>query len=187
VTDAELAARIAETAGEVLLALQRSGLFEGKALGAAGDLVANRFIMEALRTQRPDDAILSKEELNDTARCSRSRVWIVDPLDGTREYGEGRSDWAVHIALAVDGLAEIGAVALPGLGSVSRSDAPPAPSPRPERLRMLVSRNWCQWDRRGPRRWRWCAARQRSTSTPAANMSGTIVRPSQSRRLRDCM
>ena len=140
-TDAELAARIAETAGEVLLALQRSGLFEGKALGAAGDLVANRFIMEALRTQRPDDAILSEEELNDTARCSRSRVWIVDPLDGTREYGEGRSDWAVHIALAVDGLAEIGAVALPGLGSVSRSDAPPAPSPRPERLRMLVSRS----------------------------------------------
>ncbi|PZU07226.1 3'(2'),5'-bisphosphate nucleotidase CysQ [Sphingomonas sp.] len=141
ITDAELAARIAGTAGDVLLALQRSGLFEGKTLGTAGDLVANRFIMEALRVQRPDDAVLSEEELNDTARCSRSRVWIVDPLDGTREYGEGRSDWAVHVALAVEGKAALGAVALPALGEVMRSDAPPAPGPAPERPRMLVSRS----------------------------------------------
>jgi 3'(2'), 5'-bisphosphate nucleotidase len=140
-TDADLSARIAGTAGEILLSLQRSGLFEGKGLGGAGDLVANRFIMEALRVQRPDDAILSEEELNDTARCSQSRVWIVDPLDGTREYGEGRSDWAVHVALAVDGLATVGAVALPGLGVVMRSDAPVSISPAPERLRMLVSRS----------------------------------------------
>ncbi|QJU60712.1 3'(2'),5'-bisphosphate nucleotidase CysQ [Sphingomonas sp. AP4-R1] len=139
-TDTELAAGIAATAGELLVSLQRSGLFAGKALGQAGDLVANRFIMEALRTQRPEDAILSEEELNDTARCTQSRVWIVDPLDGTREYGEGRADWAVHIALAVDGRAEAGAVALPGLGLVLRSDRVAMPAASGGPLRMLVSR-----------------------------------------------
>ncbi len=67
-------------------------------------------------------------------------MWIVDPLDGTREFGEERSDWAVHVALAVDGVPTVGAVALPGLGEVLRSDAPQAVPPAPERLRMVVSR-----------------------------------------------
>ena len=138
--DAALARLIATNAGELLLTLQRSGLFEGKALGKAGDRTANAFIMEALAAQRPDDAVLSEEEANDTARCAASRVWIVDPLDGTREYGEARTDWAVHVALAVDGRAVIGAVALPGLGlTLSSGQCAPAPQPAPK-LRMLVSR-----------------------------------------------
>lgn len=139
-TDAELACRIADQAGELLLTLQRSGLLEGSALGRAGDLTANAFIMEALRANRPDDAILSEEEANDIARCSVDRVWIVDPLDGTREYGEARTDWAVHIGLATKGRPAVGAVALPGLGVTLSSSAPSPLTPANMPPRMLVSR-----------------------------------------------
>ena len=74
-----------------MVEVQRSGLFEGKALGKAGDRIANAFIMEALRAHRPQDAILSEEEKDNPSRLSSSRVWIIDPLDGTREYGEQRT------------------------------------------------------------------------------------------------
>jgi 3'(2'), 5'-bisphosphate nucleotidase len=138
--DAALAGQVATTAGNLLLQLQRSGLFTGKALGKVGDRTANAFIMEALAAQRPDDAVLSEEEQDDPARLSARRVWIVDPLDGTREYGEAREDWAVHVALAVDGQPVAGAVALPGLGRTFVS-APGLTVPAaPARLRMLVSR-----------------------------------------------
>jgi 3'(2'), 5'-bisphosphate nucleotidase len=140
VSDAALARQIAGAAGELLLTLQRSGLFDAKALGKAGDRVANAFIMEALRAQRPGDAVLSEEEKDGAARLSASRVWIVDPLDGTREYGECRTDWAVHVALAVDGVAEVGAVALPGLGITLCTETATSPAAAPEQLRMLVSR-----------------------------------------------
>jgi 3'(2'), 5'-bisphosphate nucleotidase len=93
-----------------------------------------------LRAARPDDALLSEEEKDNSARLASYRVWIVDPLDGTREYGEGRSDWAVHVALAIDGVASVGAVALPGLGLTLTSGAPTALAPANEPLRMLVSR-----------------------------------------------
>jgi len=139
VTDLELAKQIATVAGKLLLELQVSGLFAEKALGKAGDRVANAFIMEALKQQRPDDAVLSEEEKDNGARLSASRVWIVDPLDGTREYGERRTDWAVHVALSIDGKSEVGAVALPGLGLTLCSE-PQALPPVPEKLRMLVSR-----------------------------------------------
>jgi 3'(2'), 5'-bisphosphate nucleotidase len=138
--DVALARRIADTAGELLLTLQRSGLFEGKALGKAGDATANAFIMEALKANRPGDAILSEEEKDNEARLSASRVWIVDPLDGTREYGEGRTDWAVHIALAIDGRPAIGAVALPGVPLTLCSGRPQPIPANPGKLRMLVSR-----------------------------------------------
>ncbi|WOK37451.1 3'(2'),5'-bisphosphate nucleotidase CysQ [Sphingomonas sp. C3-2] len=140
VSDHELARQIAEAAGEILLTLQKSGLFEGKALGKAGDQVANAFIIEALKAQRPDDAILSEEEKDNLDRCQASRVWVVDPLDGTREYSEKRTDWAVHIALAIDGEPAVGAVALPGLGLVLGADAPSTLQPAADPLRMLVSR-----------------------------------------------
>ena len=141
-TDAELAARLAEAAGRLLVAVRASAMFTGKALGNAGDATANQFLCHALRHQRPDDGLLSEEEKDNPARLARSRVWIVDPVDGTREYGEERADWAVHVALAVDGVASVGAVALPGLdgGVVLRSDQPqplPAMAARP---RFLVSR-----------------------------------------------
>lgn len=139
-TDIELARHIAKTAGDVLLCLQESRLFQGQALGQAGDRVANAFIMEALRAQRPDDAVLSEEELDNPARLSARRVWIIDPLDGTREYGEARTDWAVHVALAIDGIPALGAVALPGLGVVHTSETQRAPAGANAPLKMLVSR-----------------------------------------------
>jgi 3'(2'), 5'-bisphosphate nucleotidase len=139
-SDVELARHIADTAGSLLITLQKSGLFDGKALGKAGDRVANAFIMEALKTQRPDDAVLSEEEAADPARLSASRVWIVDPLDGTREYGEGRTDWAVHIALAINGAPAIGAVALPGIPLTLCTATNFALPETSAKLRMLVSR-----------------------------------------------
>ena len=138
--DTELARRIAESAGRMLIELRASGLFAGKELGQAGDELANAFIMRALRRNRPDDAILSEEVRDNGARLSASRVWIVDPLDGTREYGEARADWAVHVALAIDGTATLGAVALPGLPlTLTSADTLVRPH-HSGRLRMLVSR-----------------------------------------------
>ena len=139
-TDAELAVHLAEVAGQLLIAVRESGAFADKALGKAGDAVGNEFLCHALRAQRPDDALLSEEEKDNLDRLSASRVWIVDPVDGTREYGEARADWAVHVALAVDGAPVLGAVALPGANRVLRSDQPVAVPPAPQRLRMVVSR-----------------------------------------------
>jgi 3'(2'), 5'-bisphosphate nucleotidase len=138
--DAELAAHLAETAGRILLDVRRSGVFSAKALGKAGDQTANTFLVHALREARPDDGLLSEEQQCDGDRLTKSRVWIVDPVDGTREYGEEREDWAVHVGLAVDGVATLGAVALPGAGLVMRSDQPRDIPPPGSPLRMLVSR-----------------------------------------------
>lgn len=138
-TDAELAADIATEAGKLLVALQKSGL-SGQALCNAGDLQANNLILARLRAERPGEAILSEESADDLSRLTRSRVWIIDPLDGTREFGEGRDDWAVHVALAIDGEPAIGAVALPALGVTLSSDAPPPLKPAHNPPRMLVSR-----------------------------------------------
>lgn len=139
-TDAALAAALAEEAGKLLLEVQEDGALQGKALGDAGDIVANRYLMDSLRAQRPDDAILSEEEADNLDRVNAERVWIIDPLDGTREYSERRTDWAVHVALAIGGDAVTGAVALPGLGLVLRSDqtAPLAAPQHPPKI--LVSR-----------------------------------------------
>ena len=142
ISDGELAAQLAGAAGRLLLQVRDSGTFEGKALGSAGDAMANQFLCHAIRHLRPDDGLLSEEEKDNPERLSKGRVWIIDPVDGTREYGEERADWAVHVALAVDGVASIGAVALPDLdgGIVLRSDKPQALLPMPERPRFLVSR-----------------------------------------------
>jgi 3'(2'), 5'-bisphosphate nucleotidase len=138
--DHELAAHLAEEAGRILLEVRASGKHHGKELGRAGDAEANAFLVAALRELRPDDGLLSEEEKDSFARLDRERVWIVDPVDGTREYGEERTDWAVHVALTIDGRPEIGAVALPGLGEVLRTDRLRSIPPAPERLRMVVSR-----------------------------------------------
>lgn len=139
--DAELAARLAYAAGRILIDVRQSGLLSGKALGRTGDETANRFLMDALREQRPDDGVLSEESKDTPERLGKSRVWIIDPLDGTREYGENRSDWAVHVALAIDGVARVGAVALPGLGEVLRTDIPRPLPPEGQPPRMVVSRS----------------------------------------------
>lgn len=138
--DADLAAHLADVAGKILIQVRASGMFEGKSLGKAGDQTANQFLVHALREQRPEDGLLSEEEKDNLARLDKSRVWIVDPVDGTREYGEERTDWAVHVGMAVDGVPAMGAVALPGLGLVLRSDQPRDVPAAPETLRMVVSR-----------------------------------------------
>ncbi len=138
--DSDLAALLAEVAGKLLLQVRDCGLLSLKALGNAGDQTANQFLCHSIREQRPDDGLLSEEEKDSPERLSKSRVWIIDPVDGTREYSECRTDWAVHVALAIDGVPVVGAVALPGLGLVLRSDRPQPLAPPPAKLRMVVSR-----------------------------------------------
>ncbi len=137
-----LAAQLAEDAGHLLLALRTEGFAAGwDDLRKRGDAQSNAFLLERLAAARPDDAVLSEEAVDDKARLTADRVWIVDPLDGTREFGmEGRDDWAVHVALweRPNGLTAA-AVAQPSLGTVYRSDTAtlgPAPDGR---LRILVS------------------------------------------------
>lgn len=144
--DPDLAAGLAQQAGKILLELRESGKFslpaDAKALGNAGDAAANQFLVDALRNRRPEDGLLSEESADTEDRLARSRVWIIDPVDGTREYGEARADWAVHVGLAIDGRAAIGAVALPGIGSdvVLRSDKPVKLAVHSGPPRLVVSR-----------------------------------------------
>ena len=123
-TDARLAARLAVGAGELLLELRATPGLTGKELGARGDAESNAYLLRELAAARPDDAVLSEESADSPARLASRRVWIVDPLDGTREFAmAGRSDWAVHVALweAGRGIAAA-AVAQPALRAVYASD-----------------------------------------------------------------
>ncbi len=139
-TDEDLAAHLAGEAGRLLLEQRHSSLLEGSALGHVADQVANAFILTGLAEWRPGDAVLSEESPDDRKRLASRRCWIIDPLDGTREYAEGRPDWAVHVALAVDGAPVLGAVAVPALGRLFRSYSVAAPSAARDRPVMLVSR-----------------------------------------------
>jgi len=143
--DHEVASQVAEEAGKLLVELRGSYApgSDPKALRDEGDRRSHQFIIERLAELRPDDAILSEEGQDDPERLSRHRVWIIDPLDGTREYGEPpRDDWAVHVALCVDGAPVAGAVALPAQGIVySTGAALPALSASGEPLRVVASRS----------------------------------------------
>ena len=139
-TDAELAAYLAAEAGRILLDVRASGKHHGKELGRAGDQEANAYLVAALRELRPADGLLSEEEKDNLDRLQADRVWIVDPVDGTREYGEERTDWAVHVALAIGGRPAIGAVALPGLDLVLRTDRPQPLPTAADTPRLVVSR-----------------------------------------------
>lgn len=139
-SDEQIAEILATDAGKILLDLQRSGDFTGKVLGKAGDEAANAYLMAELASVRPNDIFLSEEEKDDHARLSVNRVWIIDPLDGTREYSEGRDDWAVHVALAIDGIPKVGAVALPAMGKTLTSGKPTAMPAANVPPKMLVSR-----------------------------------------------
>jgi 3'(2'), 5'-bisphosphate nucleotidase len=141
-TDHQLAARLATQAGELLLTV-RDELAHATAAErkAAGDSRSHEFLMKALADARPDDAVLSEEGADDRRRLQARRVWIVDPLDGTREFSEpGRLDWAVHVALWEAGELAAGAVALPaqGLTLATPDVAPPPAHPGPARI--VVSR-----------------------------------------------
>lgn len=142
--DGELARALAEEAGQRLLALRASWTGEARELGKAGDRLSQAFLAAELTANRQDDAVLSEEALDDKARLSADRVWIVDPLDGTREFGEGRSDWAVHVALWERGAGlTAGAVALPAqetvLSTVTQLPPPPVAAGNP--VRIVVSRS----------------------------------------------
>lgn len=137
-SDAELAAHIAAGAGEILLGVRHRELLTGRLLGDLGDAMAQAWIAAVLRRHRPGDAVLSEEAPDVGRREHARRVWIIDPLDGTREFSEGRSDWAVHVALTEDRHPTAAAVSLPATGEVFRSDEvipPDTPSGR-----MVVSR-----------------------------------------------
>jgi 3'(2'), 5'-bisphosphate nucleotidase len=139
--DAALAARLAAAAAGVLLATRGSGVFADRELGKVGDAVSQVVLSRGLALHRPGEAVLSEEALDESARLGERRVWIIDPLDGTREYGEGREDWAVHVALSIDGVPSACAVALPGVGEVfSSGDPPPLPARGNGPLKVAVSR-----------------------------------------------
>jgi 3'(2'), 5'-bisphosphate nucleotidase len=131
----------AEQAGERLLQVRGEGL-EGRELKDAGDRAAQELLDRLLKEHRPGDAVLSEEAADDKVRLTASRVWIIDPLDGTREFSEPpRDDWAVHVALWEDGELAAGAVAQPALGETFNTGQPPVVSPRTsDRPRIAVSR-----------------------------------------------
>jgi 3'(2'), 5'-bisphosphate nucleotidase len=144
--DDYVARDLAVAAGERLLAIRA----EAQAAAAddrrrAGDLGSQAFLAAELAKLRPGDAVLSEEAVDDKARLTSDRVWIIDPLDGTREFGEpGRVDWAVHVALWEQGDLTAGAVALPAQGIVlSTAEPPPPPKPADPGapLRLVVSRS----------------------------------------------
>jgi 3'(2'), 5'-bisphosphate nucleotidase len=162
-TDVALAAEVAAEAGELLLAVREElGFDDPYDLGDAGDKRANVLILDRLFRDRPGDAVLSEEAVDDVSRVDADRVWIVDPVDGTREFSwPGRTDWAVHVALwqrtgaaaaatshtggITDGTGGItdAAVALPARGEVYRTDTVTAPPPRsdgPIRITASASR-----------------------------------------------
>jgi 3'(2'), 5'-bisphosphate nucleotidase len=141
--DARLARELADAAGAELLRIRSDASLEGGALKAAGDAGAQAVLAALLAEHRPDDAVLSEEAADSAARLRADRVWIVDPLDGTREFSERpRDDWAVHVALWSGGDLVAGAVALPARGVTYGTDEPPAVPPSPGgAVRLAVSRS----------------------------------------------
>jgi 3'(2'), 5'-bisphosphate nucleotidase len=145
-SDHAVAALLAEEAGTLLLDIRRGLDASGadpEALKDEGDRLSHQLLVRRLAELRPDDLVLSEEGIPDPERVQRARVWIVDPLDGTREFGEsGRTDWAVHVALAIDGAAAVGAVALPARGQVFATEPRPDPPPPMQgAVRLVVSRS----------------------------------------------
>lgn len=143
--DHQLAAEVATAAGELLMALRADLVAQGAprwAIEQEGDEKAHQLIAATLAELVPDDAVLSEEGRDHLSRLTSPRTWIVDPLDGTREYGEQRHDFAVHVALVADHTPVAGAVALPAVGLTLATEPapslPPAPSHGP---RLVVSRS----------------------------------------------
>ena len=140
-SDTAFARHLATETGALLLAIRQSAP-DAASRREQGDRAAQDFLAHQLARYRPRDPVLSEEAADDMARLDSGRVWIVDPLDGTREFGEqGRTDWAVHVALWERGALTAAAVALPALGRTETTDAPPAPLARTGPLRLAVSRS----------------------------------------------
>lgn len=144
--DHRLAADLATEAGRLLVALRRDLVADGadsRTLKREGDRRAHELLVARLADAAPDDAVLSEEGADGTARLAAPRTWIVDPLDGTREFSEPpREDWAVHVALVAGGHPIAGAVALPALEVTLATSEPPVLPPAPEGPpRVIVSRS----------------------------------------------
>lgn len=143
-TDAGLALRLAAQTGALLSRLRQAPTWIGADMDVrreAGDSASQRFLAAELATARSADLVLSEEAADDRRRLAADRVWIIDPLDGTREFAEGRSDWAVHVALWQAGDLVAGAIGLPGLGTTLSTVEPPRhPVRRPGPVRIAVSR-----------------------------------------------
>ena len=144
--DADLARSLAGEAGALLVELRADAFARGVPpgeIGAGGDRSANDLLLAGLGADRPEDAVLSEESADDLGRLVAARVWIIDPLDGTREYSmPGRTDWAVHVALWELGSGiTAAAVALPALGlTLATNEVASSPGPRPAGpIRTLVS------------------------------------------------
>ncbi|MCW2619156.1 MAG: Inositol monophosphatase [Modestobacter sp.] len=142
-SDHETAATLAREAGELLLQVRTRDFADATARKAAGDAESHRFLIDQLAALRPDDAVLSEEGADDPIRLVSDRVWIVDPLDGTREFSElDRADWAVHVALWERGELVAGAVALPAEATtLSTVHVDEAPSRSDGPMRLAVSRS----------------------------------------------
>ena len=139
-SDSRLTNLLAQGSGEILKGIRGVGLLRGRSLGDAGDELAQNWIARVLEQHRPDDGFLSEEAADNLSRLKKERVWIVDPLDGTKEFATGRQDWAVHIALVENGEPIHAAVALPDLGVVlSSADAQHVTGPLARKI--VVSRN----------------------------------------------
>lgn len=145
-----LAETLAREAGEMLVAFRKEG-FESRSnpwmLQDDADMAAHRFIVDRLAQERPDDAVLSEEGHDDRTRLGQRRVWIIDPLDGSNSFSaRGADDWAVHIALSIDGEPVCGAVSMPSVGDVASTANPPeVPEVESESPVVVVSRQTMRW------------------------------------------
>ncbi len=149
-SDHRLAAELAERAGGLLVELRERLVGQGAppaVLRAEGDRQSQELLACELAEARPGDAVLSEEAADDRARLAARRVWVIDPLDGTREFSEpGRTDWAVHVALVIDERPAAGTVALPALGLTLSTLRPPRlPAARGGPPRLVVSRSRPPW------------------------------------------
>ncbi|WP_411707408.1 3'(2'),5'-bisphosphate nucleotidase CysQ [Corynebacterium sp. LaCa117] len=140
ISDSRLTNSLAQGCGEILKGVRNGGLLRGLSLGDAGDEAAQEWIARVLEQHRPQDGMLSEEASDDLARLKKDRVWIVDPLDGTKEFATGRQDWAVHIALVENGIPIHAAVGLPDLGVTFKSSDVRAVT-GPLSKKFVVSRN----------------------------------------------
>lgn len=120
--DDDLAYHLATGIGDIVRGTRAGGLLHGRSLARVANEVAQRWTDEVLSVHRPDDGTISEGVSDDPARLEKSRVWVIDVIDGSKEFSTGRSDWSVHVALVVDGLPELASVGLPDAGRVFRTD-----------------------------------------------------------------
>ena len=138
--DDDLAYFLATGIGDIVRGTRAGGLLHGRSLARVANEVAQRWCDEVLSVHRPDDGTLSEGVSDDPSRLEKSRVWIIDVIDGSKEFSTGRSDWSVHVALVVDGRPALASVGLPEAGRVFRTDqvhyvdGPPSGN-------MVISRN----------------------------------------------